>query len=45
MFEDMFEPVDFHCAAEVRNLSFTQAHSFFFPQLGMSIDLYICSSD
>ena len=45
MFEDMFEPVDFHCAAEVRNLSFTQTCSIFFPQLGMSIDLYICSSD
>ena len=29
--QDMFEPVDFHCAAEVRNL--LSASFFFLPQL------------
>ena len=47
MFEDMFEPVDFHRAKEVRN--FFKFHIsqllFFLPNQGISIDLYMCSSD
>ena len=41
--QDMFEPVDFYCAAKVRN--FLQARFFFLPQVGMFKDLSICSSD
>ena len=41
--QDMFEPVDFFHAAEVRN--FLKSSFFFLSQLDMSIDLSICSSD
>ena len=40
--QDMFERVDFHYATEIRNL---QISFIFLPQLGMSIDLFICFSD
>ena len=46
MFENMFEPADINCAAEVRNFfKFTSASFFFLPHLGMSTDFYISSSD
>ena len=41
--QDMFEPVDFHCAAEVKN--FLEASFFFLPYLGMSIDFSIFSNN
>ena len=45
--QDMFEPADFHCAAEIRNFfkSYVSQLLFFLLQPGISIDLSICSSD
>ena len=41
----MFELVDFHLAEEVRKLFKFHIRQLLFSIYGMSIDLYICSSD